>query len=68
MALLKMLEEFIDQIVVDYFLTEKQREEIMIEAFEELWVVEERFSEGNSTSKPVNPLYDKFFHTNFPFL
>jgi len=39
MDLLKMLEEFIEQIIFDYFLTEKQQEEIMIGVFEELWFV-----------------------------
>lgn len=67
MDLLKILEEFIDQIVVDYFLTKKQQEEIMIEVFEELW-----FSVEDNTdpikSNNVDPLYDKFFHVNFPCL
>jgi hypothetical protein len=54
MALLKTLEEFIEQMLFDYFLTEKQQEEIINEVFEEL--------------NKVDPLHDKFFHVNFPFL
>ena len=54
MALFKTLEEFIDQILFDYFLTKKQQEEIMSEVFKEL--------------NKADSLHDKFFHTNFPFL
>jgi len=66
MALLKMLEEFTEQIVFDYFLTEKQREEIIIEVFEELWFVVEDITDFMERNN-VDPLYDKFFHINFPF-
>ncbi|HEX6426657.1 MAG TPA: hypothetical protein VF008_03180 [Niastella sp.] len=66
MVLLKMLEGFIDQMVVDHFLTKKQREELMIEVFEELWFAED--STDCIKSNNVDPLYDKFFHVNFPFL
>ena len=67
MDLLIMLEEFIEQIVFDYFLTKKQQEEILIEVFEELWFVVEDITDFIER-KNVDPLYDKFFHINFPFL
>ena len=66
MALLKMLEEFIEQVVVDHFLTKKQQEELMIEVFEELWFVED--STDPIKRNNADSLHDKFFHTNFPFL
>jgi hypothetical protein len=67
MALLIMLEEFIEQIVFDHFLTKKQQEEILIEVYEELWFVVEDITDSIER-KNVDPLYDKFFHINFPFL
>ena len=62
MALLKTLEEFIEQMMVDLFLTEKEQEEIISEVFKEV----DRTDVIKSNN--VDPLYDKFFHTNFPFL
>lgn len=67
MGLLTILEEFIEQIVFDYFLTKKQQEELMIEVFEELWFVVEDITDFIERNN-VDPLYDKFFHINFPFL